>query len=154
MSRFLERYLKHPEKGTERYLDQSRSYIITLTNGRDFGESINGFLDRNPDVKDGMKSTHEDIICLGSISGYNTIEELYKMEREAYQQSAFSYSIDLRKVIAIRCEKEGLKMWIDKNPYLPKSHPKIIDSDKAQAEKLNQCLKMSDKTNEREIIEA
>ena len=30
----------------------------------------------------------------------------------------------------------------------------IIDSDKVQADKLSQCLKMSDKTNERGIIEA
>jgi hypothetical protein len=64
MGRFIERYQKHPERGTEHYIDQARSYLCSLTLGRNFGETIEHYIERSPNVKQSIQDCKEDILQL------------------------------------------------------------------------------------------
>ena len=64
MGRFIERYKKHPERGTERYIDQARSYIASLTIGRGFNESMDDYLIRSPETTKNIQECKDDIIKL------------------------------------------------------------------------------------------
>ena len=48
MGRFYQRYLKHPERGTDYYFDQISAYAASLMLGRAFGENAESFLSRTP----------------------------------------------------------------------------------------------------------
>jgi hypothetical protein len=124
MGRFFQRFLKKQERGPEHYIDQAQSYYCSLTLGRAFGETIESYIARSPSVADSIQECKEDIYLLECIAGNLTIEDLYKEEHNAYNKSAFSLSLQLRKVIEIRCNKEGLRMWIDRFPYAPISKPR------------------------------
>jgi hypothetical protein len=52
LGRFYQRYLKHPERGTEYYFDQISAYAASICLGRAIGEDINEYIEKHPGYKE------------------------------------------------------------------------------------------------------
>ena len=71
MGRFLDRYNKHPENGTDRYIQQAIDRKCSISLGRNFGEPTEEYLARSESAAEGMRECNEDIAALKKIAGGN-----------------------------------------------------------------------------------